>query len=193
MATREYFVLGSIGILCVFSLAIGLEKMMKIILWNYLLTALCLALTPTISVLTGRVTIQAPDVQQSIWFLFTNTTIIILVVYLIMLILIFVKSRIHIGMNLSGPAKVAMLVLAIPMTIVSIMITLEIAVLWLKAFDMVALQVLASSMPVSLFYKQFVIYTPVIISVHAFITVLMLSDISLMPKKGSSPHISIDD
>ena len=167
--------------------------MMKIILWNYLLTALCLALTPTISVLTGRVTIQAPDVQQSIWFLFTNTTIIILVVYLIMLILIFVKSRIHIGMNLSWPAKVAMLVLAIPMTIVSIMITLEIAVLWLKAFDMVALQVLASSMPVSLFYKQFVIYTPVIISVHAFITVLMLSDISLMPKKGSSPHISIDD
>lgn len=193
MATREYFVLGSIGILCVFSLAIGLEKMMKIILWNYLLTALCLALTPTISVLTGRVTIQAPDVQQSIWFLFTNTTIIILVVYLLMLILIFVKSRIHIGMNLSGPAKVAMLVLAIPMTIVSIMITLEIAVLWIKAFDMVALQVLASSMPVSSFYKQFVMYTPVIISIHAFITVLMLSDISLLPKKGSSPHISIDD
>lgn len=183
MAIREYFVLGAVGILSVFSLAIWLEKMMKIILGNYLLTALCLALSPTITVLTGRVTVQAPDVQQSIWFLFTNTTIIILVVYLLMLILIFVRSRIHIGMNLSGPAKIAMLILAIPMTILSIILTLEIAVLWLQAFDMIALKVLASSMPVAMVYKQFVMYTPVIIAIHAVITVLMLSNISFLPKK----------
>ncbi len=168
--------------------------MMKIILGNYLLTALCLALAPTITVLTGRVSTQAPDVQNSLWFLFTNTTIVILVVYLLMLILIFVKSRIHIGLNLWGPAKILMLILAIPMTIISIMLTLEIAVLWINVFDMSALEVLASSMPVSMVYKQFVMYTPVIISIHAFITVLMLSDISLPKRRsGGGSMITIED
>jgi hypothetical protein len=48
MAVREYFIVGALGILCVFSLAIGIEKMMKIILSNYMLSVLCLTLSPTL-------------------------------------------------------------------------------------------------------------------------------------------------
>ena len=96
MALREYFILGAIGVLCVFSLAIGVEKMMKIILGNYMLIALCLAVGPTVDRATMWFSGQMPDVQQTVGFLFTNKTIITLVIYILMLILIFVKSRLHV-------------------------------------------------------------------------------------------------
>lgn len=38
MNQLEYFIFGSVGILCVFSLAIGLERMIKVVIGNYMLT-----------------------------------------------------------------------------------------------------------------------------------------------------------
>jgi hypothetical protein len=86
-----------------------------------------------------------------------------------------------------------MTILCIPMTVLSIALTLEIAVLWLQAFDLVALQKLASSMPVSPIYQQFVAYTPIIICIHALLAVLMLADINRIPKRKSFvPDVTLD-
>lgn len=194
MELREYFVLWAIGILCVFSLAIGIEKMMKIILGNYLLTALCLTLSPAIDAVMGRVGTQSPDISASIWAVFTNKTIIVLVVYLLLFLLIFAKSRIYIWFNLSGLKKVLMTILCIPMTVVSIALTLEIAVLGLQAFDVIALEKLASSMPVASIYQQFVAHTPLIICVHTLIAVFMLADINRIPKRKTFvPDITLGE
>lgn len=38
MNNLEYFIFGAVGILCVFSLAIGLERMVKVVIANYMLT-----------------------------------------------------------------------------------------------------------------------------------------------------------
>jgi hypothetical protein len=194
MALREYFVLWAIGILCVFSLAIGIERMMKIILANYLLTALCITITPAIDALMGWLGAQAPDVGNAIGHAVANKTIITLVVYLLLFLLLFAKSRLHIWFHLSGPKKLLMTILCIPMTVLSIALTLEIAVLGLQAFDMVALQKLASSMPVSPIYQQFVQYTPIIICVHALLAVLMLADINRIPKRKSFvPDVRLEE
>lgn len=203
MAIREYFILWSIGILCVFSLAIGIEKMMKIILWNYLLTALCLTLAPTLWAFMWRLSISAWDIAQTISPAFENKTIITLVVYLLMLLLFFLKSRISIHFHVWGLQKLFLTIICIPLTIVSIATTLQIAVLWLQAFDMIALQTMVASLPIQDIYKQFISYTPIIICIHAFITILVLSHINWTPKmpafsfkkkhSESVPDIVIED
>ena len=75
--------------------------MMKIILGNYLLTALCLTLSPAIDVLFARLGARSPDIMNTITPVFSNKTIVILVIYLLLFLLIFAKSRIYIGLNLS--------------------------------------------------------------------------------------------
>lgn len=82
-----------------------------------------------------------------------------------------------------------MTIIAIPMTIVSIFLTLQIAVLGLQAFDLIALRALVDTLPLPPLYKTGIAHTPVIITLHALITVLMLSDISFKIKKSSIPQI----
>lgn len=194
MAIREYFVLGAIGILCVFSLAIGVEKMMKIILGNYMLIALCLAMSPTIDRFTLWFGVQLPDAQPTVDLLFTNKTIVTLVVYILMLILIFVKSRLHVGFRLNPTTKILMTILCIPMTIISIILTLTVAVLGAQAFDPSALQALLATAPFYGFMREIVLHTPVIVFFHAVITVFMSSDLKLIPAKKSysMPDVHIE-
>lgn len=156
--------------------------MMKIILWNYLLTALCLTLSPTISALMNWIATQAPDVAQTIAPVFENKTIVILVIYLIMLLLLFLKSRISVHFHVWGLKKAFLTVLCIPMTIVSIATTLQIAVLGLQTFDMTALQSMTAMLPIQDIYKQFIANTPIVICIHAFLTILILSHINWTPK-----------
>lgn len=194
MAIREYFVLGAIGILCVFSLAIGVEKMMKIILGNYMLIALCLAMSPTIDRFTLWFGVQLPDALPTVDLLFTNKTIVTLVVYILMLILIFVKSRLHVGFRLNPTTKILMTILCIPMTIISIILTLTVAVLGAQAFDPAALQALLATAPFYGFMREIILHTPVIVFFHAVITVFMSSDLKLIPAKKSysMPDVHIE-
>ena len=159
--------------------------MMKIILWNYLLTALCLTLAPTIWAFMWRLSVSAPDVAQTIAPAFENKIIITLVVYLLMLLLFFLKSRISIHFHVWWLQKLFLTVICIPMTIISIATTLQIAVLWLQAFDMSVLQTMVSTLPIQDIYKQFISYTPIVICIHAFLTILVLSHINWTPKTPS--------
>ena len=185
MAIREYFILWALWILCVFSLAIGIEKMMKIVLWNYLLTALCLTLAPSLWAFMWRLTLNSPDVAQTIAPVFENKIIITLAVYLLMLLLFFLKSRISIHFHVGWLQKIFFTIVCIPLTIVSIATTLQIAVLWLQAFDMWALQTMVATLPIQDIYKQFISYTPIVICIHAIITILVLSHINWIPKAPS--------
>ncbi|MBP6086106.1 hypothetical protein KA478_02775 [Patescibacteria group bacterium] len=121
-----------------------------------------------------------------------------LVVYLVMLLLLFLKSRISINFHVSGLKRVFLTIIGIPLTVISIATTLQIAVLGVQAFDITALQVLVSSWPLDGTYKQFIVNTPIVICLHAFITIFILSTINWIPKinlrrKASLPDISLED
>ena len=60
MDNLEYFIFGAVGILCVFSLAIGLERMVKVVIANYMLTGLCLALWSVIDWFVMRIDAMYP-------------------------------------------------------------------------------------------------------------------------------------
>jgi hypothetical protein len=133
----------------------------------------------------GWLQMQAPDIAQTISPLFTNKTIIVLVVYLLLLLLLFLKSRISVHFHVGGVQKIFLTVLCIPLTIISIAITLQIAVLGLQAFDSSALQAMVGPLTMPAYYKQFILNTPIVICLHAFITVLVLSHINRTPKMPS--------
>lgn len=185
MAIREYFILWSLGILCVFSLAIGIEKMTKIILSNYVLTALAITLPMTLSSLMWWLAVHATDIAVTLEPVFANKTIIVLIVYLLLLLLLFLKSRVSIHFHVWWLQKFLLTMFCIPMTIVSITLTLQFAVLGLQAFDYNALQNLVWPLPIQDIYKQFVLQTPVIVTIHAFLTAIIVSHINRTPKMPS--------
>lgn len=198
MAIREYFILWALGVLCVFSLAIGVERMMKIILSNYILSMMALTLSSALGAFLWWLNIQAPDIASTIAPAFANKTIIVLVVYLLLLLLLFLKSRISIHFHVGWVQKMLLTILCIPMTITSIAITLQIAVLWLQTFDFAALQLLVNPLQIQDYYKVFILNTPIVICIHAIVTVLILSHINWTPKlpsfslKKSSPQMWVD-
>jgi hypothetical protein len=89
-------------------------------------------------------------------------------------------------------------IICIPLTVISIATTLQIAVLGLQAFDMTALQGLVSTWPLDGVYKQFIVNTPIVICVHALFTIFILSNINWIPKinlrrRESMPDITVEE
>ncbi|MEI7477573.1 MAG: hypothetical protein WCJ81_03500 [bacterium] len=162
-------------------MAIGLEKMLKIMLANYLLIPLCLGASPTIDLFLSWFGSAVPSAAASMDSLFTNKTIATLVIYLLLLVVLFLKSRIDLDIPANGLKKIGMTVLSIPMTVVSIIVTLQIAILGIQAFDITALQHIVSTRPVTSIYKDAIVYTPVIMMVHVLIMVIMMLDIKWLP------------
>jgi hypothetical protein len=185
MAIREYFVLWAVGILAVFSLAIWLERMLKIVLGNYLLMVLCLTLPTALWSFLSWLNAAAPDIGQAIAPAFSNMTIIVLVVYLLLLLLLFSRGRVSIHFHHKWLWRFLLTMLCIPLTIISIATTLSVAVLGQSAFDVAALQILAAWLQVHEIYKILITQMPAIISIHVFVTVLVLSNISFPTKLPS--------
>jgi hypothetical protein len=103
----------------------------------------------------------------------------------LLLLLLFLKSRVSIHFHVWWLQKFLLTILCIPMTIVSISLTLQFAVLWLQAFDYNALQALVWPLPIQDIYKQFVLQTPVIVTIHALLTAILISHINRTPKVPS--------
>jgi hypothetical protein len=185
MAIREYFVLWAVGILAVFSLAIWLERMLKIVIGNYVLMVLCLTLPTALWSFLYWLNAVAPDIGQSIAPAFSNMTIIVLVVYLLLLLLLFSRGRVSIHFHHKWLWRFLLTLLCIPLTIISIATTLSVAVLGQNAFDVAALQLLAAWLQVQEIYKILITQMPAIISIHVFVTVLVLSNISFPTKLPS--------
>jgi hypothetical protein len=49
ISNLNYFLLGIIGVICIFALAIGIDKMAKVIVGNYILAVICMAINNVIS------------------------------------------------------------------------------------------------------------------------------------------------
>ena len=178
MDNLEYFIFGAVGILCVFSLAIWLERMVKVVVANYMLTWLCLALWTVIDRFVLRIESVSPWTGATFAFLVQNKTIVILVIYLLLLLLIFLKSNIRVSMNASWMKRFFLTILFVPLTVTSIIMTLELAILGADAFNMTQMTITAQGFSENPFVFSFVQMTPVWLFLHTLITILLISQIS---------------
>lgn len=188
----NYVIVGIAGILAVFSFVMGIEKMIKIILWNYVLTGICLAAWESINVLI-KFLLQAPQ-AKTIWFthakianfLEMGHTTFVLMLYIWLLIVIYLKSKIRIDLPSDSNKEKLLYVILIPMTVISIILTLQIALIGTKILDINHITTLTSNMQNNNYAYKFISLTPVRTFLHGIATILITSELNISFKSNSS-------
>lgn len=194
MNNIEYFIFGAVGILCVFSLAIGLERMVKVVIANYMLTGLCVALRAVIDRFVVRIETVLPGTGATLMFLKDNKTSVILVIYLLLLLLIFLKSNIRVSMHAMGLKRFFLTILFVPLTVSSIIMTLELAIIGADAFNMTNMTMTAQSFAANNpFVFGFIQMTPVRLFLHTLITIILISNIKLPTIRRKVSHDDLSD
>lgn len=94
-----------------------------------------------------------------------------------LLLLVFLKSNIRVSMHASGMKRFLLTLLFVPLTVTSIIITLELAILGADAFNMTAMTMTAQSFSNNPVVFNFVQMTPVWLFLHTLVTILLISNI----------------
>jgi len=177
----NYIIIGFTGILAVFSFVMWIEKMIKIILGNYILTGICLSATQAINLLVNY--LNTDPTAKIIWlsyeiiakFFDYGQTTLVLVLYAILLIIIYLKSKIMIQLPMDEWVQKSFFIILVPLTVISIILTLQIAILWINIIDANTLSTISSD---SIAYKFFSL-TPVRILLHWLATILITSELKI--------------
>lgn len=184
----SYIFILLIAILVILAFVIGNEKMIKVLLGNYILATLCLAAnqsldilvnflatTPTLKILTFSYT----DIAN---FISSWKTSIVLILYLVFLFLMYQKSKIRITMPNDEILQKTFSLFLVPLTVISFILTLEIVILGMNSLSPTSLQTMASSFTNNNYIIQFIVLTPVWILLHGLATVLITTEIKMSIK-----------
>jgi hypothetical protein len=130
-----YSIVVVIGILAIFSFTIGIDKMIRVILGNYILTSICLAASQSIALWTKTMR-NTPELTTFGFnnikfanFLDNGSMTIILILYVILLVIIYRTSKIRIVLPSDEAIKKMLQLIFVPLTILSVVLTLQIAIL----------------------------------------------------------------
>lgn len=180
-----YIVVSIMWILVIFSFSIGIEKMIKIILWNYILGSICLAATESIRLIINYLNLT-PDLKfiwltyKALWTFLTNWhTTIILIFYIILLVLIYKKSSINVKIPMDEWLKKILYILFVPMTVISVILTLQIAIMGIGVLNFEILQNFANNLTKNIYIYKFLTLTPVWILLHWIATILITSEMKM--------------
>lgn len=177
-----YGIIILIGILVIFSFSIGMEKMIKIILGNYILSSICLAASQSIQLAVEYMK-KTPELSF-LWFSHTKfanfldngSTMIILIMYIVLLVIIFRTSKIRIVLPGDEAIRKMLQLIFVPLTVVSMVLTLQIALLWMSGINVNGISSIATVVANNPYMFQFVSLTPVRILLHGIITIFITSE-----------------
>jgi len=187
----NYIIIWVASILAIFSFVMWIEKMIKIIIWNYILTWICLAAWETLNILINF--INTDTEAKLIWismaklanFLSNSKTTIILLIYWALLIFIYLKSKLSIRLPQDDNIVKWLYFIIVPMTVVSIILTLQIALMWIKAFDITYIQTIAEWLWSNNYAYKFFSLTPLRFFLHGITTILISSELNITLKPKS--------
>lgn len=180
-----YGIVALIGILAIFSFTIGIEKMIKIILGNYILSSICLAASQSINLAveyikkTPELTFMGFSYTKIANFLGNGSMTIILILYIILLIVIFKTSKIKISLPDDEAIKKMLQILFVPITVISIILTLQIAILGIDGINISTISSIANMVANNIYMFTFVSFTPVRILIHGIVTILITSEFKI--------------
>ena len=130
-----YAIVILVGILAVFSFTIGIDKMIRIILGNYILSSICLAASQSINLAvqymktTPELTLMGFSYDKVANFLSNGSMTIILILYIILLVIVYRTSKIRIVLPGDEALKKMLQLIFVPLTVISMVLTLQIAIL----------------------------------------------------------------
>ncbi|HOQ78944.1 MAG TPA: hypothetical protein PKX34_02905 [Candidatus Absconditabacterales bacterium] len=165
-----YLLAGGVAVIVVLSFIIGLDKMIKIILGNYILGTLSVAISTSIDLAIN--TMGETGLAK---FLADGKLTIIFVVYVVLLFLIYRTSKINVDISGDQIMQKSLYILFVPMAVLSIVLTLEIIFLGIDILDPIKLIEIAKGFTNNIYLQKFILNTPYLILVHALVTVLITS------------------
>lgn len=177
-----YAIVILVGILAVFAFTIGIEKMIKVILGNYILSSICLAASQSINLAVEAMKKTPEFTFMGFWydkvanFLNNGSMTIILILYIILLVVIFRTSKIKISLPDDEALKKMLQIIFVPLTVISMVLTLQIAILGMDGINISAISGVANAVKNNVYMFQFVSLTPVRILLHGIVTILITSE-----------------
>ncbi len=169
----QYIIIWIFAVMAVFSFLIGTEKMVKIIIWNYIIWfwLLCMSMLFNLLVYIFNNNSNWNFLWIPYWwlakFIESGQITILLLLYLWALLLLFLKSFVSITLP-SDPLKRNIILLAlIPWTIFSLIFTLEIVIFGIKLFNVEQLVELSKILSNNKLMENFVMYTPLRMLIHS--------------------------
>lgn len=188
----QYFLFGVWGVLCIFAVVIWLEKMVKMVIANFVLLGLCLRLSFGIDyffqtynlIFTG-----GTETAQQIYDVIAGSKItIVLIFYLAMLVLIFTRSRFTINVQSTQLNELIMTILFVPITMISTFLVIVTIILGTKIVDINQITMLANTLTSNPYLYKFIMLTPVWIMLEWFVVLLVLFDIRIDDWYQSGDH-----
>ena len=179
---EQYFntaIVAIVGMLAMLSVILGLDRMIKIIMANYLISSILLWLGNFIDLISNRLLIGEADrrvegMQNALaWFLKAWKPTLLLTIYFVLLIFIVTKSHIWIGKIKNEVARFALTVLFLPCTVISILLGISLSIFWSQLVDLGQLQILAEWVEWIPYLYNFVLLTPVWSILPGIITIIV--------------------
>jgi len=183
-----YIIIIIIGALIILSVTIWLEKMIKIILWNYILASICLAWSQSINLLINYLN-NNPWLKflgiKNEWlanFMLNWQTTIIMIIYASLLWIIYKNSKITVSIPQDEILKKSLYIFFIPLTVISFILTIQIAILWVSIFNENSVIWVWNIIINNIYLQTFIKNTPLWIFLHWIATVLITSEIKIKIK-----------
>jgi len=168
---------GMIGLL---SLILGLDKMIRIIMGNYLISSILLGLSNLIELISGRLLVWAGPERwidalehRVARILMAGKPTFLLTVYFILLVFITTKSDIGIGQIKNEGLRWALMIVFLPCTIISIMLTVALALFGNQMINIDELKILATPFVDQSWVYNFIMLTPLRIVLPGLVTFLI--------------------
>jgi hypothetical protein len=177
-----YGIITLIGILAIFSFMIGIDKMIRIILGNYILSSICLAASQSLKLASERMK-KNPNLEtlgigniKFANFLDNGSMTIIMILYVILLVIVYRTSKIKITLPNDEALKKMLQLIFVPLAIISMVLTLQIVLLGMNGITINTVGKIATTVANNPYMFKFVSLTPVRILLHGLITIFITSE-----------------
>ncbi len=167
-----YIFVGVIAIFVILSFAVWLEKMIKIILWNYILWGICFATSASIELI-----ISTSGSDGFVSFMTSSKSFIVLILYAVLLALVYHKSKITIDIPTDQIMQKSLYLFFVPMTVLSMCLTLEIILLGTSVLSQNTLVWTVEWFTNNVYLQQFIVNTPYWILLHGIATIVITSEL----------------
>lgn len=175
MDNLSYFILGVFGVLCIFGLAIWMERMAKLIITNYVLGVMCLAMHKMIDMMLVETWLSTSASSAKLYdFLAAWRIWIIVVIYLVLLVLVINKSKLRIDIDSIPIPKFGLGAILVVMTAISVIITLWLAVRWVKILESWQMVLIFGNMVRYEWIAVLVKYIPMVTIIHGIATIYIM-------------------
>ncbi len=185
-SSYDLFIIWIIWLLLIFSIAIGIERMIKIIIWNYIISIIIIWTNLGINLIikcldSGLINYQNPD--KLINLLLNIRQILILSLYFILLIWAFYKSKLWVNFPENKIVKLFLSILFAPLTVINILTTLSIVILWNKILNPQQIIEFAEKLKSNPIIYKIILLFPLWLVLPGIVVIILSSEIKIpIPK-----------